>query len=321
MRLFVTGASGYLGGAVVRALLPDHRLRLLVRRPESVAGFSKEPGVEVVEGDLLVPASWEERLRGCEGVLHLAALVTQWAPPRQFLAVNRDAFHHLLEFCWKEGIKKFIYTSSFIALGPTEPAADQDVYQANAYANSKREALKLGREYQRKGFPLTVLVPTVLYGPGTRTEGNHMSSLLERVIQDRPIFLLDRGKWIWNFAFIDDVARGHRLALERAKGKEEYLLGGASVSLEQFFATAARLLGKDQQTRSVPPWVLEGCALLEEALASVTGRPPRLTRGALAVYRHNWEFQDKKAREELGYTSLPLEEGLKRTLEWLKEKR
>ena len=319
MRLFVTGATGYLGCAVIKALLPHYRLRLLVRSSRGIRDVFSDPQIEIVEGDLLVRASWEEALKGCDGLLHLAALVKQWAPPQQFFAVNRDAFRHLLELCWKKGIGNFLYTSSFIALGPTEHNADQGLWQANAYAQSKREALTIARDYQKKGFPLTVLIPTVLYGPGVRTEGNHVSPLLEQLVGGRAILLPDEGKWIWNFAFIDDVAQGFRLTLENGKKGEEYLLGGVSVSLEQFFAAAARLLGKRWQTHSISPAVLKGYTFLEELFASITRRPPRLTRGALSVYRHNWDFQDRKAREELGYTTVPLEEGLKRTLDWLAE--
>ena len=202
--------------------------------------------------------------------------------------------------------------------GPSEPSADERLWRLNAYARSKREALTLAREYQSKGLPLTILIPTVLYGPGVRTEGNHLSPLLTELLWGRPLPLPDGGKWIWNFAFIDDVAQGHRLALERAKGGEEYVLGGASLSAEQFFATAARLSGKTWQPRSLPSWILEGGALWEELRASLSRHSPRVTRGVLAVYRHDWDFQDRKAREELGYQTVTLEEGLRRTLDWLK---
>lgn len=319
MRLFVTGATGYLGGAVVKALLPDDQLRLLVRSSKGVRRVLSDPGIEIVEGDLLVQSSWEEALKGCDGVAHLAALVQQGASPRQFFAVNCDAFHHLADLCWKKGMETFLYASSFIALGPTEPGANQSLWRANPYAESKRRSLALARDYQKKGFPITTLIPTVLYGPGVRTEGNHVSPLLERLLRDRSILLPDRGKWIWNFSFIDDVAQGFRLALENGKGKEEYLLGGVSLSLEQFFASAARLLGKNWETRSVSAGILKGCAVLEELIACVTRRPPRLTRAALSVYRHDWDYRDKKAREELGYRTVSLEEGLKRTLDWLAE--
>ena len=319
MKLFVTGASGYLGGALVRSLLPYHQLRLLVRRPESIGDLQGARGIEVVEGDLLVKASWEEKLSGCDGVLHLAALVKQWAPPQHFFAVNRDAFRHLLECCWKKKIGVFIYTSSFIALGPSDNSTDDSLWRVNAYARSKREALTVARDYQKKGFPLTTLIPTVLYGPGTRTEGNHLTPFLESLIRGRPQPLADGGKWIWNFAFIDDITAGFRLALEKGKGRGEYVLGGVSVSVEQFFLTAARLLGQDWHPPSLPLWAMKGYAFFEELRASVSRPSPRLTRGALAVYRHDWDFQDTKAREELGYKTVPLEEGLKRTLDWLKK--
>lgn len=318
MPVLVTGGTGYLGGAVVKALSEKEPVRLLVHDARRTHSFSKLPHLSFVIGDMRDPDALAAAVKGCKAVFHLAALVKSWVKDaRLFETVNVEGFRNLAEASWKEGVQRFVYTSSFLALGPTEKDPAQTVFQ-NPYALSKKKALLLAREYQRKGYPLITVVPTVLYGPGARTEGNHMSRLLERLARGRFPGWIDGGRWKWNVAYVEDVAAGYPVLFERGKSGEEYVLGGEAVTLREFFTAAAELAGVSLPNRELSLRLLRWHAAFQEFLARVLYCEPSLTRGILETYRHDWAPRDDKARQELGYVTTPLRAALAKTIEWLK---
>ncbi len=317
MTLLVTGGTGYLGGAVVRVLAKDYALRLLVRDPAKVSIRGK--GIEPVQGDIRDRTTVRRAIQGCEGVLHLAAVVKRWVRRRSlFEEVNVEGFRNVAESAWEAGVQRFLYTSSVLALDPTENAPSRNL-AANAYVASKQKALALARTYQTENRPLMIMIPTLLYGRGNWTEGNHISYLLKSLLSGTFPGWIDGGRWRWNFAYVEDVAAGYRLAIEKGKMGEEYLLGGETVSVREFFTRAARIAGCPLPGREIPYPALWSYALLQEFLAGLFSKEPALTRGILATYRHDWDYRDQKARETLGYTSTSLDQALTRTMQWLKE--
>lgn len=319
MPLLVTGGTGYLGQAVVRVLSQQYPVRLLVRDTRQIGSLHTLPRVHVALGDLQDQASLMDAVKGCEAVFHIAALVKSWVrDPSLFEAVNVEGFRKLVEASWKEGVKRFVYTSSFLALGPTEEMQRETLFE-NPYEASKKKALALARDYQKKGYPLVTVIPTILYGPGAWTEGNHISRLLKDLLRGRFPGWIDGGKWRWNFAYLEDVAEGHRAVFEKGKEGEEYVLGGEVVTLREFFMLGSELTGVVLPKRELPLSFLQGYAAFQEALATLFGHEPAVTRGILATYRHDWAHSDEKARKELGYVTTPLETALRKTLAWLKE--
>jgi len=317
MTILITGGTGYLGGAVFDQLSQKEAVRLLIRDQSRVPSNCPET-TEVVVGDLLHRDSLARALKGCHAVIHCAALVRHWTRDSTlFEAVNVEGLRNLVELSQQEGVQQFLYTSSFLALPPTEGPSGEESF-LNPYVASKQKALALARAYQKKGYPLTIVIPTVLYGPGRRTEGNHVSFLLEKLLEGNFPGWFDEGRWVWNFAYIDDVARGYLQVLTHGKPGSEYLLGGENMSLRAFFSLAAHLAGCPVPQKEVPHSTLVVYAAFQELMAKFFSRPPSLTRGILATYRHDWAFQDPKAGEEIGYTTTAVQEGLHRTLQWLK---
>lgn len=318
MQILLTGGTGYLGQEVVKVLSGRYAVRLLVRDRKRASSLEPLNRVSLVSGDVRDRGSLKEAVKGCEAVFHLAALVKNWVPaPSLFEAVNVEGFRNVAEAAWQEGVQRFIYTSSFIALGPTDGTAQNRVFH-NAYESSKTKALALAREYQKKGCPLLTVIPTVLYGPGVWTEGNHLSQILKALLAGHFPGWIDGGRWRWNFAYLEDVAQGHPLVFEKGKSGEEYLLGGEIVTLHDFFNLAAALSGVSLPARELPVLLLKAYAALQESLAPIFSRTPSITRGVLQLYRHDWAPTDEKARRELGYTTTPLETALAKTIDWLK---
>ena len=317
MQILVTGGTGYLGSALVRTLTQRHTVRVLVRNKHHTASLQQDP-VEIVEGDVRNRKSLKTAVAGCEAVFHLAALVKTWVPEESlYEAVNVEGFRNLAEVSWEEGVKRFVYTSSFLALEPTDQDSKRTLV-LNPYEASKKKALRLARDYQKKAYPLVTVIPTVLYGPGVWTDGNHMARLLKKLLLGKFPGWIDGGRWRWNFAYVEDVAEGEQLVLEQGKIGEEYVLGGETVSLRDFFTLASETAGCPVPTREIPLSFLKVHAAFQEFLARIFSREPSLTRGILETYRHDWDFRDEKAREALGYTSTPLKGGLVKTIAWLR---
>lgn len=326
-RIFVTGATGYLGERVARELLAaGHPLRLLCRptsrRPEL-------PGdVEWFEGDLLDPASMEEGLAGCRALVHTAGLVSNWEPdPSVFDRINVEALDALLAAAATAGIQRVVYTSSFFSLGPSPGPTPHDESGAaptgwfTDYDRTKIAAAAVVERHVASGLDVVSVLPTVIYGPGARTQGNHVATILEDLLAGKLPGLLGSGEQMWNYAFVDDVARGHVLALEHGVAGGKYLLGGENRSLADFLHTASRIAERPPVTRKVPFWVLHTMARAASVWTAISRRRPELTRGMVRCYEQHWACDDSRARGELGYAGRPVEDGLRETIGWLRGNR
>ncbi len=324
--IFLTGASGFLGGALAKRL---HRLRfplrLLLRR-KARPPFPPGEGVEIVRGDITEPGSYRSALQNCEVVFHCAALVRNWVPDRMdFYRINVDALSALIHTAVDSGVKKLIYTSSFIALGASdgEPLSENSpppTYRAyNEYEDSKRKARAVARRLSRLGFPLVTCIPGVIYGPGALTAGNHLMNLIRRRLAGKDALLPRMADKLWNFSYIDDVVEGHILAMRRGESGEEYILGGENATIDRFFSLLAEKTGCAKPCFGVPFIVAKIRAALFDRwyYPLLKGEEPQITTGVLGIYSRNWAISSRKAETELGYRRRGLDEGLSATLRWM----
>jgi len=166
------------------------------------------------------------------------------------------------------------------------------------------------------GCPIIPVFPGVVYGPGPMTQGNHVVQLIQDFFHGKIPGVFGKGDQRWNFAFVSDVAEGHLLAAERGTPGRPYFLGGENVSLNEFFALLGDLMGLPAPKRRIPFPILKSIGAFEE-MAAVFGRHPKLTRGVVEIYRHDWAYSSDRAREELGYAPRSLEEGMRLTLGWM----
>jgi len=325
VRVLLTGATGFLGKHVARALAgAGHELRLLARERSNLEGL---PPGEVVRGDVTDRESLRRAVDGCGAVCHLAALVKTWVPDRsRFDAVNVQGFRQVLETAHAAGAR-LVYTSSFIAIGPAgpEPADESRLHPGDRYRNdyerTKAQADGLARAAAAAGQDIVLLYPGVIYGPGELTEGNIVVKLVLDLAHGRLPAILGPGDRLWSYAFVDDVAEGHRAALERGRAGERYFLAGDNVDMNGFFATLQEASGLRPPRWHLPYAAasLMGRAML--AWAELTGHPPQLTHREVAVFREHWAYSSAKAERELGYRSRPLREGLRQTVDWLRDQR
>lgn len=327
MKVLVTGGTGFLGRRIVSELAQRHEVRLLVRPTASRERFPE--GVHFAQGDVTDRTSLERAVLGCDAVVHAAALVKILAPPSNFDRVNLGGIEHVLRAAEEAGsVSKVVYVSSFIALGPTEKgpgrmldesAEVQERTWINDYERTKALADRRARRAIEEGAPLNVVYPGVIYGPGEMTEGNIVVHHILDLIHRRLPGLIGSPDRIWNYVFVDDVARGVALALETAPAGGRYVLGGENVRLADFYALVEKLTGVPVPQRRIPDVIASAAGALQKGWARLIDGTPKLTPDLVEIYRHDWAYSSERAVRELGYAPRPFAQGLAETLAWLKE--
>jgi farnesol dehydrogenase len=323
MRVLLTGATGFLGRTVARQLAGrDHALRVLARPASRSEGLPA--GCEVAAGDVTDAGSLRRAAEGCDAVLHMAALVKVWVPdPGRFSAVNVGGMRNVLEAARGAGAR-LVYTSSFMALGPSGEGALDAVRPhpgppyRNPYERTKAAADQLARDAAAEGRDVVILYPGVIYGPGEMTEGNIVARLVADHLNGRLPALVGPSDRRWSYAFVEDVALGHALALERGAAGERFVLGGENATLLQLFELVRELTGAAPPRWKLPYAAASALGALQWLWAELTGKPPQLTPGEVGVFREHWACDSGLAQARLGYRSRPLAEGLRETVDWLR---
>jgi NAD+-dependent farnesol dehydrogenase len=309
MTVLVTGGTGYLGRAVVRALASRGHQVVVFARSATASGL---PG-RLVDGDVRDRDAFGRAAAGCDALCHSAALVSIWRRRRaDFDDVNVGGLQNAIAIARTHRIPRVLYTSSFVALPPrgrTEPLA------ANDYQRTKLAADRVADQAVADGVPLTRLYPGVIYGPGSFTEGNLIGRLIDDHLHGRlPGVIGPENQW--SFAFVDDVAAGHCAALEHGTVGGRYALGGENAPQRRLFEIVQQLTGRKPPMR-IPFPVAVALGAAEELRVALFGGMPLVTRGAVDIFRHDWSLDSSSAVRELGYTITPLAEGIRRTLESL----
>ncbi len=320
--LLLTGSTGYLGSRIARELIErGEPFRVLVRNPARLSFDPAGSRCEVIVGNFCDAEALAKALRGARHVIHSAALVKMWVRDRQdFWRVNVEGLKTLLEAADRAGVERVVYTSSFIAAGPSSDAnAGEGLHHRGPYSNEYEETKARALDWLRTEgfarFPVVVLLPGVIYGPGPATDGNLVGGMIEQYLSGKFPGLLGSGQQRWSFSFNHEVASAHLAALEKARIGEEYFLAGDNRSLNDLFRILADLTGVKDSVRHLPFALGKAVGALEVARARLFGHQPQLTPGVVKIFRHDWTYSSSKAARELGYRVIPLEEGLRKTLE------
>lgn len=321
-RVFVTGGTGYLGGRLLQSLISDgYEVRALLRGPSV---HVQHPQIEGVAGDLSDYQRLASQVRGCDAVFHTAALVASWVPDEsEFYRVNVTGLRNILRACEIADVPTLVYTSSFFALGPAPfPGANEraplEGRKIHPYQHSKLEARREAVRALAAGFPVVVLYPGIIYGPGKRTRGNLVATLIEEFARGRTPGLLGDGSQVWSYAYIDDVARGHILALSRSPKGGEYVLGGENASLGGFFAVLSSLTGRRAPRLRIPLAAGMAAAGLQMIVDRLRSRAPSMTPSSVRMMYESWACDSTRAEAVLGYRPRPLRAGLIETLKDLR---
>ena len=315
----VTGASGFVGSAVARALVARGlHVRVLMRPSANRLNIAKLHCDPVV-GDMRDEESMTAAMKGARYLFHVAADYRLWArDPGEIERNNFQGAKATMGAALKTGVERVIYTSSVAALKPGDVAVDETSRHTpqsviGAYKRSKlmaeREVERLVRE---EGLPAVIVAPSTPIGPRDIKPTPTGRVIVEAATGKMPAFV-DTGL---NLVHVDDVANGHLLALDKGKIGENYILGGEDVALETMLGDIAFLSGRKAPTIKIPRAPLFPLAWGAELIARVTGKEPFLTADALRMSRYRMFFSSEKAKRELGYSARPYKQGLKDALTW-----
>jgi dihydroflavonol-4-reductase len=319
--VLVTGAAGFVGSAVARAALAQgYVVRVLVRAGSprrNLAGLD----AELVEGDMRDPAAIGRALDGARFLLHVAADYRLWAPdPGEILRNNLAGTQAVMRAALAAGVERIVVTSSVATLrvGPATVAAAEDVPLAEgdaigAYKRSKVAAERLvERMVAQDGLPAVIVNPSTPVGARDVRPTPTGRIIVEAARGRMPAFV-ETGL---NVVDVEDVARGHVLALAHGRVGERYILGGQNVMLRDLLGAIAQLAGRAPPRLRLPAGPLVPLAHAAEALARLRGREPFLTVDGLKMARNRMFFSSAKAERELGYRPGPYVAGVRAAVAW-----
>jgi dihydroflavonol-4-reductase len=324
MRALVTGASGFVGAAVARALVAaGWDVRALVR-PASDRTNLKNLPVAIAVGDLSDAPSLARALTDCDALFHVAADYRLGAPdPSQLYRTNVEGTRNLLSAAVQAGVKKIIYTSSVATMGIPADGTPGDerttVSLGNMighYKRSKYLAEQVVLEAAAAGTPVVVVNPSTPVGPGDVKPTPTGQLVLDAATGRMPAYV-DTGL---NIVHVDDVAAGHLMAFHRGRRGERYILGGEDMTLQHILGYIARLVGRKPPRVRLPYAAVLPIAYIAEAISRVTGRSGRITLEGVRMSRKHMFFSSDKAVRELGYQWRPPTQAFDDAVNWFRER-
>src|SRR5580700_7843367 len=320
----VTGATGFVGAAVARALLrePGQRVRVLAR-PQSNRRNLEGLDVEVAEGALEDAASLAAAVAGCRYLFHVAADYRLWVPDvAAMFRANIDGTRDLMLAALAAGVERIVYTSSVATLGlvsggvadEATPSGDADM--VGPYKRSKFIAERVVRELvAERGLPAVIVNPSTPVGPGD-VRPTPTGRIIIEAAKGRMPGYVDTGL---NLVHVDDVAAGHVAALHRGRIGERYILGGQDVLLGDMLRDIARRVGRSPPKVRLPRQLIFPIAYGAEAIAQLTGREPFVTVTGLKLAKDRMFFSSAKAEGELDYRARPYGEAIAHAIAWFRQ--
>jgi farnesol dehydrogenase len=326
MQVFVTGATGFIGQHLCIALASRGNTVHALYRSEIKIPGSPPVGVRYFKGDITDRESLEIGMKGCKAVFHLAAYAKVWArDPETFRKLNYEGTIRVLEAAVATGVKRVLLCSTAAVFGPSinGNVVNEETKRTITYFSRYERWKDISDQEAVRQFASRVEIcfvcPTRVFGPGIISESNTVTLLICNYLLGKFHFLPGNGQSVGNYVYIDDVVSGMLLTMERGKCNEHYILGGENASYNEFFSLIADISGKRFRMIKVPAGLIILLAAFMLAGGYLFRIPPRLTPGWARKYLYDWHVGIHKAVSELGYSPIPLREGIRKTVQWLKD--
>jgi farnesol dehydrogenase len=325
MKCLVTGATGFIGNRLVGELLNlGNEVNILARSQKKVSQLYGEQ-VTLFEGDLWDMEVIRKASLNCDIVFHLAAFANIWSKDKMLaFKTNVTGTKNILDAAIENQVKRVVFTSSTAIFPPSENGEEIDETSTlpekyfTDYETTKVQAEQLCHEYCSKGLDVVIVNPSRVFGPGLLNKSNSVTILIKKYITGNWRIIPGSGDAVGNYVFIDDVVNGHILAMKNGISGEKYILGGTNISFNRFFSLLSAVSLKNYQLFHLPFPIILFVSKIEIFLAETTGKKPLITPPWAKKYLQNRPVSSRKAINELNYAITPLDEGIRKTLEWLK---
>jgi nucleoside-diphosphate-sugar epimerase len=327
MNILVTGASGFIGARLVHALLAQgETVHVLGRKSSDLSEFDGS-AVRVFRGDLASPSDMRAAMQDCDRVYHLAAFAKNWARnPEDVHRINRDALENVFGIARELGVRRVVYTSTVMVYGPSDGHPVDERTQRTAppstlYEESKIDGERIVEKALADGLDVVIVHPTRVFGPGHLTEANSTTILMKQYLEGTWRLLPGDGSAAGNYVYVMDVVHGCIGAMERGKAGGHYILCGANLTFDEFFAILARATGKKRILLPVPQGLAHGASVVLERFGRAGILEPPLTPGWVRTFFGDWLCTSALAEREIGYSITPMDEAVRETMDWLRAQR
>lgn len=319
----VTGATGFVGSHVVRNLVEKgERVRVLVRPGRSLRNLAGLT-VETAPGDLTDPSSLRGAMKGCQRLYHVAADYRLWArDPSEIYRNNVEGTRNVLEAARDAGVERIVYTSTVGALAEGingHPADEQTpVRLSDMIGHYKRSKFLAEAEVSaaaQRGIPVVIVNPSTPVGAGD-VKPTPTGQMIVDFLSGRMPAYVETGL---NLVDVEDVAEGHRLAMEKGRVGERYILGHQNLTLREILEILSRLSGRPAPRIRLPLPAALGVAAISTGWSALSGRPPRVPMEAVRMSRKKMFFDSGRAVRELGFPQRPVEEALEKAVRWFRD--
>ena len=323
-QFFVTGSTGYIGSQLCLALANRGNKVVAMYRDTNKTAPLKHPNIKLVKGDLFKTEVLETAMSNCDGLFHTAACARLWMKDQSaFYETNVKGTNNVIKAALKSGIKRAVFTSTAGVFGPSNGMPvnenhNRNIPPFNEYERTKEIADKFIAEVPSNELETVIVYPTRVFGPGLLSESNGVTRMIKQYLEGSWHTIPGNGKSIGNYVYIDDVVQGHILAYENGTPGGKYLLGGSDINYLEFFTILKKLSQKNSYLINIPPFIIWLIAKSFTVVADITKKPPLLTPDLAKKFLYNWETDCNKAIEELNYRPLTFQEGMQRTIDWLK---
>ncbi len=323
MNILVTGSTGFIGTELTLELAKSgNRVYAIYRDEEKVARIKHE-NVIPVKANILDETEMQEVVQKCQQIFHIAAFTGVWAKNKQLIYdINVKATEIILKLSLENNIKRVVFTSSAGVFGPSlngkvNEKTKRTMGYFMEYERTKDIASQKVKEYVEKGLDAVIVNPTRVYGPGLLNKSNGTVLMIKLYMAGRWRIIPGNGQSIGNYLFIDDVVKGHILAMQKGKKGEQYILGGDNISYIDLFETVREISGSRYKMFKLPLHVMLAVAYILKFFNFVFKIPPFITPLLVRKFNHNWDVSSDKAIKELGFKPISFKEGATRTIKWI----
>ncbi|MGW8315930.1 MAG: SDR family oxidoreductase [Bacteroidales bacterium] len=323
MKVFVSGATGYIGVQLVRRLVKEgYEVHALYRSVNKTLPL-KMKGVTLFKGDIQEPGSLDAAMKGCSQAYHVAAFASVWTPDQdQIYRLNVEGALHVVMTAKKAGLRRLVVTSTAGVLGPSSGDAVHEKSPVpnsffTPYERSKYQMEQLLMNIDPNDIEVLVVNPTRVFGPGRMSESNGVTRMIRNYLKNNWRYVPGNGNQSGNYVYVEDVVTGHILAMERGLHGHRYILGGENLSYRQLFELVSDVSGVRKNLIGVPLWIMLPVAFVMKEAARITGRTPVIVPELVRKFSHQWKVSSEKAVQEIGYSPTPAAEAIAITVEWI----